>query len=510
MKFSRLAQRANSDTFTSVTPANAGVQYGGRPDSGVGRNSLPRTRSGDGSNKVKRTLIHLSIAAVLGGCAVTGPDSPPAPAMPLAFAESADTSAAALAPEWWTAFGSPELSSLIAASEAANPDLAIAAERVLQAEAQVRTADASLFPALNLGIGSSRRESRPEGGAWKASDASSATLSASYELDLWGRNMAGRESAAAGLRASHFDRETVRLTLVAGVANAWFQLLSLRGRLGIARENLAIAERVFKVVDSRVRNGAASKLDRARQQAAVLAQRAALLPLEVQERQLLFALAILLGRAPQGFDTPAASLAGLAVPRIAAGLPAQLLLRRPDLASAEAQLAAANANVAAARAALLPSISLTGSAGLTSNVLLNFLSAPTATLALGAALLQPIFDGGRLGAQVDVAESRRRELVEAYRKAVHAALADVEGALAAAGRLAAQEALQEQVVAQARVALRLAEVRYREGADDLLSLLDAQRTLFQAEDQQAGIRLARLQAAVSLYKALGGSWQLRE
>lgn len=468
---------------------------------------------------MKQTLIHLAIAALLGGCAVTHPALEAAPAMPLAYSEAAAAAAAAEsfpadaampAGDWWNAFGSAELSALIAAAEAANPDLAIAAERVRQAEAQVRTADASLFPALNLGMGSGRRETRPDGGEWTATDSSSATLSASYELDLWGRNAAGRDAAAAGLRASRFDRETVRLTLVAGVANAWFQLLALRGRLAIARENLAIAERVFKVVDSRVRNGAASKLDLARQRAAVLTQQAGLLPLEVQERQLLFALAILLGRMPQGFDTAAWSLADLAVPRIAAGLPAQLLLRRPDLASAEAQLIAANANVAAARAALLPSISLTGSAGLASNVLLNFLSAPTATLALGAALLQPIFDGGRLGAQVDIAESRQRELVAGYRKAVYAALADVEAALAAAGRLAAQEALQEQVAEQARRALGLAEIRYREGADDLLSLLDAQRTLFQAEDQRAQIRLARLQAAVSLYKALGGTWQVRE
>jgi len=458
---------------------------------------------------MKRSLIYLSIAALLGGCAVTGPASPPGPEMPLSFAESADTNPAVLAPDWWNAFGSPELTALIAAAEAANPDLAIAAERVLQAEAQVRTADASLFPALNLGLGSSRRETRPDGGEWKASDASSATLSASYEIDLWGKNAAGRQSAEAALRASRFDRETVRLTLVAGVANAYFQLLSLRGRLDVARENLAIAERVFKVVDSRVRNGAASALDLARQQAAVLTQRAGMQPLELQERQLLFALAILLGRTPEGFDTTASSITGLAVPRIAAGLPAQLLVRRPDLASAEAQLAAADANVAAARAALLPAISLTGSAGLATDVLLNFLSAPTAAVALGASLLQPIFDGGRQRAQVEVAESRQRELVESYRKAVYAALADVEGALAAAGRLAAQEQLQEQVVEQARVALRLAEVRYREGADDLLTLLDAQRTLFQAEDQRAQIRLSRLQASVGLYKALGGSWQVR-
>lgn len=163
-----------------------------------------------------------------------------------------------------------------------------------------------------------------------------------------------------------------------------------------------------------------------------------------------------------------------------------------------------------ARAALLPSIVLTGSGGLASDVLLNFLNGPTATLVIGASLLQPIFDGGSLQAQVDVAASRERELVEDYRKAVLAALADVESALAAGGRAAAQELLQEKVVEQARLALRLAEIRYREGADDLLTTLDAQRTLFQAEDQLAQIRLSRLQASVSLFKALGGTWKMPE
>ena len=452
----------------------------------------------------------LLVAMLLGACAITGSAPAPAPDMPLAFTEPAAPDAAVPAPDWWGAFGSQELSSLVAAALAANPDLAIAAERVRQAEAQVRIAGATLFPALNFDAGSSRRETRVDGGNWQSGDTSSASLSASYEVDLWGKNAFGLRSAEAALRASRFDQETVRLTLVAGVANAYFQVLSLRGRLVVARENLAIAERVFKVVDARARNGAVSALDLARQQAAVLTQRAAIPPLDLQQRQTLFALAILLGRAPEGFDTAASAVTALAVPRVAPGLPAQLLARRPDLSSAEAQLAAANANVAAARAALLPGIGLTGSAGLASDVLLNFLNGPTATLVIGASLLQPIFDGGRLRAQVDVAASRERELVENYRKAVLAALADVESTLAAAGRTAEQELLQEKVVEQARLALRLAEIRYREGADDLLTALDAQRTLFQAEDQLAQIRLSRLQASVGLFKALGGAWKMPE
>ncbi len=338
------------------------------------------------------------LALALGACALTD-KAPQKPAiasdMPAAWAEPSLANGGVMAPDWWRRFNSNELSDLIAAALTANPDLVIAAERVRQAESQVRIAGASLFPEINFGAGTSRRETRPDGGEWNTGDGSNASFSASYELDLWGRNAAGARSARSSLRASRFDFETVRLTLVTGVASAYFQVLSLRGRLLITRENLVIANRVFAVVDARVRNGAASALDLARQQAAVLAQRAAIPTLELQERQTLFALALLLGRPPEGFNVGISAgetsvglkLNDLAVPRVAPGIPADLLTRRPDLASAEAQLAAANANVTAARAALLPAIQLTGSAGLASNVLLNFMSAPTATLALGAALV---------------------------------------------------------------------------------------------------------------------------
>jgi outer membrane protein, multidrug efflux system len=453
------------------------------------------------------TALVAALAVVaLGGCAIGGTPLAPAPAMPPAWTESGAADAVALTRDWWRTFGSAELSALIDDALRASPDTAIAAEHVLQAEAQVRIAGATLFPALNFSAASGRRETRPYNGSWSGVNSSSAGLSASYEIDLWGQNASGVRSAEASLRATRFDGETTRLTLVAGVASGYFQLLSVRGRLAIAHENLSIAERVLKVVDSRARNGAVSPLDLARQQAAVLAQRATIPPLELQERQTINALAILCGRTPEDFAAVGSSVTALAVPRIPPGLPADLLVRRPDLASAEAQLAAANANVAAARAALLPGISLTASAGLASNVLINFLKAPDATLALGASLLQPIFEGGRLRAQVDVTASRERELVEVYRRFVLAALADVESSLAAVSRNTDQEILQDQVLVQARRALQLAEVRYREGADDLLTLLDAQRTLFQAEDQLAQIRLARLLASVGLFKALGGGW----
>lgn len=442
----------------------------------------------------------------LSGCATVA--EPPAHRieMPQAFAEPAAGAASAIVSDWWRSYGSEDLVALVGGALAGNPDLGIAVERVRQAEAQAQIAGASLFPQLGLAAATSRRETRPDRGPAVTADSSSAALNASYEFDLWGRNAAGARSAGAALRASRFDQETARLTLVAGVANAYFQVLSLRGRLVLARQNLVIAEDVLAVVSSRVRNGASSALDLARQQTAVLNQQAAIPPLQLQERQTRAALALLVGRPPEGFDIGAKLLRELALPGVAPGLPAELLVRRPDLASAEAQLAAANANIAAARAALLPGISLTGSAGLSSTELLSFLSAPSRVLSVGASLAQTVFDGGRLRGQVELAAARERELVEAYRKAVLAALSDVENSLVAVNRNADQERIQIQVMEQAGRALGLARVRYRAGADDLLSVLDAQRTLFQAEDQLAQLRLARLQASVGLYKSLGGGW----
>jgi multidrug efflux system outer membrane protein len=447
--------------------------------------------------------ICIAVALALTGCSTTSRMLKPTVAAPVAWNESA--SGAAVAPDWWNAFGSVELRSLVEHALKGSPDLAIATERVRQAEAQVRIAGASLFPTLDLGVGTSSRSASDSRGS-STSNASSAVLSASYEVDLWGRNRAGVRAAESSLHATTFDRETARLTLIAGVATSYFQVLSLRSRLGVARENLAIAERVRDLVSARVRNGANSQLDLSRQEATVLSQRAALLPLEQQERQTLAALAVLIGQVPEGFEVKAIGVAELAVPAIDAGVPSQVLVRRPDLASAEAQLAASNADVAAARAALLPGISLTASAGTASAALLSFVSGGTSTLGIALSLLQPIFDGGRLRGQVSVSQSRERELVESYRKAILAAFKDVEDSLVAASRQAQQETIQAEVQTQAREALRLAEVRYREGADDLLTVLDAQRTLFNAQDQLAQIRLNRLSAAVSLYKALGGGW----
>ena len=449
-----------------------------------------------------RLLPGVLLLAFTAGCALTEPIARPELDLPAQWAE-AGAAVAAAAPvhdTWWRDFGSAPLDALVAEGLATAPDLRIQAERVVQAELALRQAGASLFPALDLSAGSGAR--KVDG---NETNTTSLNLGASYELDLWGRIAAGVDASRANLAATRFDYDAARLSISASVATTWFQTLALQERLAIARENLAIAERVLRVVQARYDNGAASALELSQQRSTVLNQRQAIAPLEVQLRQTRSALAILLGRNPQAAPADDVRLAAVQVPTVDAGLPSELLLRRPDLAASESALAAAAANIAAARAALLPGISLSAGAGVGSAALLS-LADTTRTLSISASLLQKIFDGGRLRAELDIQRSRQRELVETHRRAILVALKEVEDALADSARDARQEEAQREILAEAQRSLRLAELRYREGADSLLAVLDAQRALFSAQDQLAQLRLARLTDAVALYKALGGGW----
>lgn len=450
-------------------------------------------------------LTTLALAVALAGCAVTEPKTRVQIDMPQAYTETAAAPTAALSADWWMTFGSPQLTALIEQALAGSSDVRIAAERITQAELALRQANASLLPSIGLAAGQSFSRSDSAGSSATTRRGTSVSVAMNYEIDLWGKLAAGIQAQEQTVNVSRFDAETVRLVLTTSVATTYFQLLATRERLDIGRDNLATAERVLKVVDARYRNGVATPLDLSQQTTAVLNLRAALIPLEVTERQLVSALALLIGRVPQGFAVAAEDFEKLAVPAVGAGLPSELLTRRPDLAAAEAQLAAADANVAAARAALLPSISLSTSAGLATGALLS-LADPTHAIAIGLSLAQTLFDGGQRRAQVGIEQSQRRILVETYASSIRTALKEVDDALGNADRGTRLEDAQRQTVEQAQRSLRLAEVRYREGAGDLLAVLDAQRSLFSAEDQLAQSRLERLTAATDLFKALGGGW----
>lgn len=408
------------------------------------------------------------------------------------------------ATDWWRQFGSSELNQLIADAQAQNIDLAIAHTHIMQAEAQVRGAGAALLPSVDLRGGASQSGSFANNSS--TSQSFNLSLGASYEVDFWGRNRANVTAAEESLRASQYDRETVALTVVSSTASTYFQLLSLRDRIAIAKKNLENAQGVLKITEARVNAGVAVPLELAQQRANVAGQEANIPQLEQQERETRSALALLLGRPVQGFEISATTMAGLSAPKVRPGLPSELLIRRPDVRRAEANLAAGYANVEAARAAFFPSISLSGSLGAASTALSSLLNPSNIAWSIGASLVQSIFDGGQNQANLDTAVARREELVLNYRAAAIAAYSDVDVALGAVASLEARERASQVQADQAREANRIAEVRYRAGVEDFLSVLDAQRSLNSAEDQLAQARLARLQASVTMFRVLGGGW----
>lgn len=426
------------------------------------------------------------------------------PNMPAASAAQPPAVQTAPDADWWKRFGSDELTALVREGQDNNYEIAAAVSRVRQAEVQARIAGAPLLPSVDFSTSLARDVPFSSGAG---STSASSMLQVGYEVDFWGKNRAGLAAAEASYRANVYDRATVALTVTSSIVSTYLQVLSLRDRLDIVRNNVANAERVLTLVQAQSRAGAASPLDLARQRSAVAGQRAGLPDLQQQERAAEITLAILLGRPPQSFSVAQAGLAGIVMPDIAPGLPSELLARRPDIQRAEARLAEANANVAVARAALFPSIRLTGSTGAQSNALLNLFNGPNLLASLGVALTAPIFDNGLLANQRELAIAQKQELVQVYRSSVINALSEVEKTLGQIDSLAQRYQLKRTEVDQARVAFELSEIRYRIGAEDLMTVLDTQRSLSDADTALGQIKLERLQAVVSLYKALGGGWQ---
>jgi multidrug efflux system outer membrane protein len=463
--------------------------------------------------RVPRPVAAIVAVAILAGCA--GPEDDK-PALDVPGGWKAEGPAGTSWPDtaWWRTFGSPQLDQLIQTAQRNNQDIGAAVARVLQADAQARISGAPLLPSVGAD-GNASHSVSPErtvsgfGGSSTSrsvSDQFSAELSVSYELDLWGRNRLALQSAQASALASRYDRDTVALTVTASTATTYMQILEFQDRLAIARDNLANAQQVLNIVLAQEQAGAGSALDVAQQRTVVAQQKAAIPPLEQQRQQSETALALLLGEPPERLSLDRQPLDELDVPSVGAGLPSSLLDRRPDVQNADAQLAAARFNVKEAKAALFPSIQLTGSGGFQSAALGTLFNSANTLYSLAASLTQPIFEGGALRGQVQLSEAQYQELGQTYVKTVLAAFGDVENALIATRQAGLAYQAQQEVVAQSREAFRLSEAQYRAGAVDLLTVLNAQQSYFSARDQLVQAKSDRLQAAVALYKALGGGW----
>jgi outer membrane protein, multidrug efflux system len=465
-----------------------------------------------------------------GGCNLDWekPDLGASP--PARFREAAPRSASTLrgATDFVARFHSRELSALVAEALDKNFDIAAGVARIKQADAQARLASAASWPALGVNHVAQTNRSpgnvltpNAAGGAISPVGTSALTTSnveavhfgffqlgftASYEIDFWGKNEDASNAARLLANASRFERDVIEIATVTAVLNAYFQVLAAQDRLHVARENVRIAADVFEIVKRRLTVGTATALDATQQEALLAEQRATLPPLEQHKRQSETLLALLLGRAPENFDIRNASLASLAIPDVTPGLPSEVLLRRPDIAQAEAKLASQEFSVLEARAAFFPSITLTGAYGLQSAVIKNLLRPEAIAWQAAADLAQPLFDGYALQGRYELQKGRYEELATLYRKQIVVALSDVENALIAVRATARQATLQTGAVAAWRRAYEVASARLREGTIDGVTLATTQTSLFQSQDRLALARLERARALASLYQALGGGW----
>lgn len=415
-------------------------------------------------------------------------------------------------PQWWHAFGSPELDRLINQAQQANDDLKAAMARVQQSDAQVRIAGASLLPSLGAGFtpARSRQITTNAPGTAITANTFTAYLSAAYELDFWGRNAALRAAALAQDSGSRYDRDTVRLSMTASVATTYFTVLSLRDRVTVANNNLNNARETLRGLEFEQQVGTATALDVAQQQSLVDSEDAAVPALRAQLSHNLAALAILLGTTPDRLQLDEGTLARVGAPPVTTGLPSGLLTRRPDVASAEAQLISANANVRAARAAFLPTIQLTATGGVESTALSTLLLPGSRIFDLSAGITQPIFEGGQIAGAYAQSKGRYQELLADYHKAVISAFDNTQDSLTQVHETAEQMQRQDRATDTAARAYDFAQQQFHAGTINILTVLTTENALLTAQDLQAQVRLAHLSALVGLYQALGGGWDTQQ
>ena len=419
-------------------------------------------------------------------------------------------SAAAIAPDWWTQLGDPQLNALVQQALAGNTDVLTAAARVQEAQANLAATDAARSPQLQATLGTASGRSL---GAFGPTHTRSAQpgLQASWELDVWGRLSAQSQAAAARVQASEADRAAVQLSVAATTVQTYVGLRALQQQLAISQATVQSRAAALQLAQDQARVGYISQLQQTQAQAEHAAVQQQVQQLQWQIDKQWATLHLLLGQAGGSAPLPAPTDArpqgqpALQLPAVPASLPSQLLERRPDIARAAAQLAASDHTLTAQRAAFLPQVNLSATVG---SLLVNALDYnPLTVWSLGGSLLAPLFNGGRLDAQLDAATAQRDQAAYAYRGAVLAAFAEVESALTGTQRLAQQTQYATQRRNVLQQSLAFAHDRYEAGYASYLEELDAQRNLYAAELEVVRLHQAELDNRVQLYKALGGGWQ---
>ena len=470
-------------------------------------------------NKFRLTCLVIGVP-LLTSCAI-GPDyKRPDAQTPAAYKEMADWKPATPKDElsrgkWWSVFGDKELDALIEQVSVSNQSLKASEARYRQAQALTQSARASYFPTISANASStrSRAASARSAGSNDVATNHNLSLSAGWELDVWGRIRRTVESNDASAQASAADLEAARLSLQSELANSYFQLRVNDAQKQLFADTITAYEKSLELTRNRYAVGVAGKVDIVQAETQLLSAQAQSIDLGVQRAQLEHAIAVLIGKAPAEFSVRNIESSGgasvdwkVAMPIVPVGLPSTLLERRPDIAAAERRAASANAQIGVAKAAYFPTLSLSASGGFASPTLSNWISAPNRFWSLGPSLAETLFDFGKRGALSDQAVAAYDQNVATYRETVLEAFQDVEDNVAALRILEAEAKVQAEAVRAARESVTLTINQYKAGTVSYLSVVTVQTALLSNERTSVGLLGRRLSATVGLIRALGGGW----
>ncbi len=464
--------------------------------------------------------LALACALLLGGCAVgpdyQRPDAPAAPAFKEAPADSAqwgewkpaEPQDASARGRWWAIFGDADLDALMSQVQISNQNIKAAEAQYRQAQALLQSARAGYYPTVGASASAGRSSSgTTTTGAARIANSQGASLTASWEPDLWGKVRRQVESSEASAQASEATLASTLLSTQATLAQTYFLLRITDQQRALLERTVADYTRSLQLVRNQYAVGTAQRSDVLQSETQLKSAQAQQIDIQITRAQYEHAIAILIGQAPASFSVAAHDFASR-VPRVPAALPSALLERRPDIAAAERQMAASNAQIGVAQAAFYPTLSLSASGGLSAATLARWLALPDRVWSIGPALAGTLFDGGLRSAAKAQAVAAYDQSVAEYRQTVLAAFQEIEDNLAAARLLEQEAVVQDDALRSAREALALVNNRYRAGTAALLDVLTAQTTAYQAEVTALSIYGRQFTASVVLMRALGGGWHV--